>query len=92
MFGLFQKILKREREEKAEKLENPMEIDRMLESKYGMPFEDFYDIVESLQTHRLVEAGFDWDEIYEDFAIWVDVALKIGKLRKADERWKRIFP
>ncbi|RLI79406.1 hypothetical protein DRP04_09205 [Archaeoglobales archaeon] len=64
----------------------------MLEEKYGMPFEDFYEIVESLQEHKLVERGFDWDEIYEDFSKWVDAALKLGKLKKADERWVKVFP
>ena len=58
-----------------------------------MPFEDFYYILESLEEHRLVEAGYDWDEIYEDFGKWVEAARRLGKLKKADEEmWVRTFP
>ena len=90
---MFQKILGRREEERGEEEnKNPDVVDRMLEEKYGMPFDEFYYIVESLETHRLVEAGFDWDEIYHDFGKWIEAARKLGKLRGAEERmWDRVF-
>ena len=64
----------------------------MLEEKYHMPFEDFYYLVEGMEAHRLVEAGYDWDEILSDFGEWVRAAQKLGKLREADRMWKKVFP
>ena len=95
MFGLFQKMLGRRGGDQGdqERLEDPEVVDRMLEEKYHMPFEDFYYILESLEEHRLVEASYDWDEIYEDFGKWVKAAQKLGKLKKVDEEmWERVFP
>jgi len=91
MSELLQKIGRRERGEERS-LDELTQIDRQLEEKYGIPFEEFYDVVESLQEHKLVEKGFDHDEILKDFSMWVKVAQKLGKLSRADSRWVRVFP
>jgi len=72
--------------------EDPVKADKELESKYGISFEEFYEIVETLRENELVEQGFEFEEIYDDFGRWLEAARKLGKLKRAEEGWVRVFP
>ncbi len=84
-------MLKRGREDVV-KEEDPVKVDRELERKYGMAFEEFYEIVETLRENEFVERGFEFEEIYDDFGRWLEAARNLGKLRRAEEGWVRVFP
>ena len=72
-------------------VEKAIAVDLELERKYKMSFEEFYDIVEGLKEHELVERGFAWGEIYEDFDRWMDAADKLRKLKRVERYWTKIF-
>ena len=72
-------------------VEKAIAVDLELERKYKMSFEEFYDIVEGLKEHELVERSFEWGEIYEDFDRWMDAADKLCKLKRVERYWTKIF-
>ncbi len=72
-------------------VEKAIAVDLELERKYKMSFEEFYDIVEGLKEDELVERGFEWEEIFEDFDRWMDAADKLCKLKRVERYWTKIF-
>ena len=61
----------REIEEKIERLRR----------KYGMDFDEFFELVES-NIGKLLERGFDLGEILEDSLIWENLLDELDQLKQ----------
>ena len=60
------------------------EIERRIEElrkKYGMDFEKFFELTEH-GFGKLLEMGFDPDEILKDVSEWEDLELELQELKK----------
>lgn len=62
------------------------EIERRIEElrkKYGMDFEEFFELTEH-GFGKLLEMGFDPDEILRDVSEWEDLELELQELKKSE--------
>lgn len=74
-------VLKIESERERRIKEVKEEINR-LRQKYGMDFDEFYEIVESMREEELAEKiGIDELEVLEDFNKWIDLEIEKEKLK-----------
>jgi len=67
--------------ERERRKEIKEEISRLMQ-KYGMDFDEFYEIVESMREEELAEKiGIDELEVLEDFNRWIDLEIEKEKLK-----------
>ncbi len=69
-----------ERERRIKEIKDKIEE---LRQKYGMDFDEFFELVES-NIGKLLKRGFDLGEVLEDSLIWEDLLDKLEELEKSD--------
>ncbi|WP_457550617.1 hypothetical protein [Archaeoglobus sp.] len=52
-----------------------------LRQKYGMDFDEFFELVES-NIDKLLDRGFDLGEVLEDSLIWENLLDELDELKK----------
>jgi len=72
------RVLRREEERRIREIEEQINKFRQ---KYGMDFDEFFELVES-NIGKLLERGFDLSEVLEDSLIWESLLDELDELKK----------
>ena len=72
-------FLKEELERKVKEIERRI---NEFKKKYGMNFKEFFELTEH-GFGKLLEMGFDPDEILRDVSEWEDLEIKLQELKKS---------
>ena len=69
-----------EREKRIREIEEKIERFRR---KYGMDFDEFFELVES-NIGKLLERGFDLGEVLEDSLVWENLEEELRELKSEE--------
>ena len=72
------KVLRKNLERRIKEIEEQIE---RYKQKYGMDFDEFFELVES-NIGELLDRGFDLGEVLEDSLIWENLLDELDELKK----------